>query len=112
MYVSWRTVTKKDYTPWGSLAWGFFFWHNLVYQLCVILTLIVTPLYWGLLAKDNLPGIAPRELYLTISMHLFNSVLMWAEIILGKNVFVMSHILAYLPIIICYIPYALTLKQL
>ncbi|KAJ9064333.1 hypothetical protein DSO57_1031854 [Entomophthora muscae] len=111
-YVTWRTVHQKDFVPWSGMSCYFFLWHTILYELCVVLTLIVTPIYWGLLAKDDLPGIGDRELYLTISMHLFNSVLMWKEIILGKNVFILTHILVLIPIILLYIPYALTLKSI
>ncbi|KAJ9074351.1 hypothetical protein DSO57_1007200 [Entomophthora muscae] len=90
----------------------FFLWHTILYELCVLLTLIVTPIYWGLLAKDDLPGIRDRELFLTIAMHLFNSVLMWKEMILGKNVFIITHIFVLIPTILLYIPYALTLKSI
>ncbi|KAJ9048248.1 hypothetical protein DSO57_1036972 [Entomophthora muscae] len=111
--MSWKHVGDlESYVPWAGMHWGYKMPYFLLYQNTVMTSMIVSGIYWTLLAKKEMPTLTRTEKYLSIAMHAFNIFMTFSELILSRNPFVLSHVLFYLPITLLYIPYALLLNKM
>ncbi|KAJ9077630.1 hypothetical protein DSO57_1014870 [Entomophthora muscae] len=110
-YLSWRAyLCPSTYVPWKNQHWIFPFLYFLHYELNTLLAFVVTAVYWSLLASDDLAAnSSPMYLFLSVSMHAVNSVIMWSEAIFGNNPIVLRHFPIILFITLIYVPYAFVL---
>ncbi|KAJ9088400.1 hypothetical protein DSO57_1023630 [Entomophthora muscae] len=106
-YQSLRFQLNPSHVPWEGWHWTFRFLYYLHYQINVVLSFVVTLVYWSILAKPDLAvNKGTASLFTSISMHAFNSVIIFTEVALGSNPFVLSHIVLALPFVYLYLPYA------
>ncbi|KAJ9086839.1 hypothetical protein DSO57_1039368 [Entomophthora muscae] len=103
-YLSWRFVLDPDSFAWQGYHWGVRFPYFLLYQTTVATSFIVGIVYWGLLARKELPQSTALEVFFSVSMHGINMILAGCEVYLSLNPFIITHVLLYLPLLLLYVP--------
>lgn len=107
-YLSWRLyLSHGNYLPWQGWHWSFPFMYFLHYEINTSLAFVVSIVYWSMLASNDLAA-NPNSvhLFLSISMHVMNSVIMWSEAIVGANPIILRHFPMVLLVPLLYVPYA------
>ncbi|KAJ9055554.1 hypothetical protein DSO57_1036521 [Entomophthora muscae] len=95
------------YSSWKGygMHWGPRLAYVLLYQSCCSLSFVVSIVYWGLLASNEISDLGWTQLFLSVSMHAFNVVIMGLEMFLSRNPFIQSHMFIYIPLVMLYVPY-------
>jgi len=111
-YFSLRYYFDRTYIPWEGQHWIFLFLYSLLYEVCVSLSFTVTSIYWILLAKDDLADISQMGLFLSISYHGFDFIIMIFEVVFANNPLFFNHFIFIFVIVFLYSPYAFLLHAI
>ncbi|KAJ9057638.1 hypothetical protein DSO57_1020630 [Entomophthora muscae] len=105
-YFSWKSVKNPEtYRPFDGWHWWFRLAYTLLYQSSCVISFIISLVYWILIAPKEITTYSNTRLFISFGMHAFNIFLMISEMILSRNIFILTHMFIYIPIIMLYIPY-------